>query len=273
MKRPSVVPRRMQFDFSEVPRHWLYGSAVITHAANGLHLLFPEGERFFIRSVRRYLGRIEDPELLARVRGFFAQEALHGKAHDEAASILERQGYEVSSFLRWYRWLAFDVVEACLPSVLCLSVTVALEHLTAVLAESAFHDGHLEHAHPEMRALLLWHSAEEIEHKSVAFDVFEAVDGRYWMRLLGMAIGVTSLLFFAGVARRRLIRADGLSHARVRREWREARDRGQGSGTIWRGVFSYLRPGFHPDDIDNYHLVEQWRATRRGGLAMSVAPA
>ena len=40
------------FADAEVPRWWLYGNPVMTHMANGLNLLFPPGERFFIRSVK-----------------------------------------------------------------------------------------------------------------------------------------------------------------------------------------------------------------------------
>jgi len=262
MVKPRVVPRRLKFDFSSVPRHWYYGSAAVTHAGNGLHLLFPEGERFFIRSVRRYLRDIDDPELMSRVQGFFAQEALHGCAHEEVAHMLEAQGFEVKEFLAWYRWLAYDVLEANAPKSWCLSVTVALEHLTATLAETAFLDGHLDNADPQMRELLLWHSAEEIEHKSVAFDVYETVDGRYWLRIFGMAVALTGLLGFSGVARRSLIRQDGVGRRQLRKERREARKRGQGRQYILDGLRSYLRRDFHPDQVDNYHLARDWAESR-----------
>ena len=87
MAAPRIVPRRLHFDFSDVPKHWFHGSAQATHASNGMHLLFPEGERFFIRSVRHYLDRVHDPALRRRVSGFFAQEALHGNAHDQVRQL------------------------------------------------------------------------------------------------------------------------------------------------------------------------------------------
>lgn len=262
MAASRIVPRRIAFDFSDVPRHWFYGSASTTHAANGLNLLFPEGERFFIRSVRHYLPRIEDPTLRKRVSGFFAQEALHGCAHDEVSELLERQGYRIRLFLRGYRWLAFEVIEPVAPAALRLSVTVALEHLTASLGETALTDLHLDGAHPAMRELLLWHSAEEIEHKSVAFDVYQAVDGRYWLRALGMVIAVTGLLAFGGFATRMLLRQDGVGRAQLRRERREAAERGQHRDYVRLALSTYFRRGFHPDQVANDHLAVSWFESR-----------
>src|SRR5690606_20119898 len=63
----NVEPRQrnLKFDFGgDFPRHWLGGDALGSHVVNSLNLLFPEGERFFIRSVTHFLPRIKDPELL-----------------------------------------------------------------------------------------------------------------------------------------------------------------------------------------------------------------
>ena len=89
-ERPAPVVRNMGFAFedADVPRWWLHDNAVAKHLSNGISLLFPAGERFFIRSVKHYLDRIEDPELKARVRGFFGQEGRHGHEHQRAFRIL-----------------------------------------------------------------------------------------------------------------------------------------------------------------------------------------
>ena len=90
----KIVPRRMDFVFdeNEIPRWWFGDNPLLTHAANGLHLVFPEGERFFIRSVARYLDRVDDPELKERATAFFQQEASHGREHTHSFEMLERQG-------------------------------------------------------------------------------------------------------------------------------------------------------------------------------------
>ena len=64
------------------PRYWFGGDVFITHFFNALSSTFPEGERFFIRSVRRYADRIDNAALAREVTAFVGQEGRHSKAHD-----------------------------------------------------------------------------------------------------------------------------------------------------------------------------------------------
>jgi predicted metal-dependent hydrolase len=188
----AIVPRDLDVDFAPVPRRWLAGSAAATAVSNGVNLLFPHGERFFVRSVKHYLDRIEDPELRAQIKGFFGQEGRHAREHDRWSAILRQQGFEIDRFLASYeaitRW-----IEARTPPALRLAVTAACEHFTAILAEGALRGPVLDAAAPEMRALLAWHAAEEIEHKAVAYDVLQQIDPSYRLRVLGLAMATVLL--------------------------------------------------------------------------------
>src|SRR5262245_56795324 len=102
----AITPRRRDFPFAEAGfgRHWLGNYALGTHIANALNLLFPMGERFFVRSVRHYMSEIEkDPALLERVRNFSAQEGHHAHAHVRFLEILREQGYDIDRFLALYK--------------------------------------------------------------------------------------------------------------------------------------------------------------------------
>jgi uncharacterized protein len=258
----SIRVRKMGFDFSEVPRHWFFDSAFVTHMANGLNLVFPAGERFFIRSVKHYLSRIDDPRLLERVRGFFGQEARHGLEHERAFEMLEAQGYDIRKYLEWYERWAFGWLEPRVPPNLRLSATVALEHFTATLAEQGLSTDFLDHAHPVMRDLLRWHAAEEIEHKSVAFDVLQHVDPRYRVRVAGLLIATVGLLFFWRAGTRMLLAQEPAEIRRnLARERKAARARGQDDSFLLRAFVSYLRPGFHPDQHDNFALARNYLAS------------
>lgn len=264
----DIRVRRMDLPKDEpLPRWWFFDSALISHRANALNLLFPAGEQFFIRSVRHYTDQIDDPVLLSRIRAFAGQEAQHGRAHQQAFEMLEDQGFEIRSFLAWYEHLAFGVLERIAPPILCLSTTVALEHFTATLATQAFTDGFLDHAHPTMRDLLRWHAAEEIEHKAVAFDVFQAVGGSYPTRLAGLAVATGGLMYFWGVGSRHLLAQEPtVTKAQLKEEYRQARARGQDRRFLREGIVSYLRRAFHPDEIDNRGLARDY-LSRIGRLA------
>ena len=135
MNAPQITVRKPTFRFADVPRHWFAESPFATHLANSLNLLFPLGERFFIRSVRQYVEHIDDPALLEQVRAFMAQEVRHGLEHERFFDVLEGQGFEIRSFLEWYERVAFRVIEPRAPKAVNLAVTVALEHFTAMFAE------------------------------------------------------------------------------------------------------------------------------------------
>ena len=57
---------------------------------------FPEGERFFIRSVLAYREQISDPKLLQEIREFCAQEAQHTLVHEAMNALAARHGYPVA---------------------------------------------------------------------------------------------------------------------------------------------------------------------------------
>ena len=69
----SIEPRRLDFQSIEgKPRYW-HPVAVFTHLLTAASLFFPEGERFFVRSVQYYAGDIKDPQLRQDIAGFMAK--------------------------------------------------------------------------------------------------------------------------------------------------------------------------------------------------------
>lgn len=251
---PRPRPSAVRFD-TPVPRHWFGGSLWATQVINGVNLLFPAGERFFIRSVAHYAPRIGDADLQQAVRGFIGQEAQHALAHERFFAVMERQGYAVQPFLRRYERFAYGWVEPRCSPLLRLATTAACEQFTALLAEEALTRPALDAAHPEVRALLRWHAAEELEHKHVAYDVLQAVDPRYRVRLAGLVMAVILLGGFWLAALCTLVGQD----------WRQGGPRsvpdprvrlGLLRPVFGRGILGYLRPGFHPDERDNRHLAE-----------------
>jgi predicted metal-dependent hydrolase len=263
--RHEIRPRNPGLTFASIPRHWFAGSPLFTHMANGVNLVFPDGERFFVRSVRYYLDRIQDdPELLAQVKGFAGQEGRHAKAHEDFFDALRAQGYDLDKFMKWYRKISYEWLEKAAPPALRLSATAALEHFTATMAENVFTERYLDEADPTMARLMYWHAAEEIEHKAVAFDVLKRVHPSYALRVGGMVIAAALLAGF-WVAGTSMLLAQDRAAGIDTRPGAQERERGQ-EGRIARTVFlrgirEYLRPDFHPLQNDNLHVAREYLAS------------
>ena len=261
----ATIPRRnveLDFDPTRVPRDWYGGDPFTSTHLDALSLLFPEGERFFVDSVKHFRDLLEDPELRERVAGFIGQEAMHGKEHRAFNEMMVGHGYaaapEVDAWLRGF----LRLVRKVLPRKSQLAVTCALEHFTAIMAEQLLRDERMrEPMHDAIRPLWTWHALEESEHKAVAFDVYRAVGGGYARRVSIMLL--TTVIFFAVTAwvQTRLLWARGV----LFRPWRWLR--GAARLWIWPGYFArmlpayldYFRPRFHPDDRDTAALLDEWR--------------
>jgi predicted metal-dependent hydrolase len=231
-----------------------------------MSLFFPEGERYFIHTVRHYRDRITDPGLQQAVTAFIGQEAMHGREHEAYNQLLAGVGLPSQAIEAHVRRV-FTLLKNLLPPSAQLSTTIAQEHFTAIVAELVLTDARMiEGADARLRALWRWHALEETEHKAVAFDVYEAMVGRdakaYVLRAAGLL--ATTMVFLGLVLyyQQRLLRAD----------WRVRRWEGLGRfvtfmllqpGMLPRLAgpwLRYLRPGFHPWDHDNRHLLAEMDA-------------
>ncbi|MDD9892529.1 MAG: metal-dependent hydrolase, partial [Gammaproteobacteria bacterium] len=183
--RVNPIRRNLKFDFDYSRLNdWHYNGRNITHFMNTLSLFFPEGEQFFIDSVRYYRdkGVIKDEELLQDIRAFIGQEAMHSREHDELNQEMERQGLGAAAKDKFVGRL-LKVVNKTLPPSLRLSATCALEHLTANLADTVlqypnvFDEGD-NTSETVFADAWRWHALEETEHKGVAYDVYQMAVGK-----------------------------------------------------------------------------------------------
>ena len=168
-----IEPRHVRFDYKDINTSSFYpDNAVISAYWVGLSATFPVGEAEFIRSVKNYENQITDPKLKEEVRDFAAQEAHHSLQHKKLNKQFDICGYSTKK------------VEGLMDEKLKqraskwsnekrLMRTVAAEHFTAVMAHYALsHPESLGSVPASFRNLMLWHAIEEVEHKSVAFDVY-----------------------------------------------------------------------------------------------------
>jgi len=244
------------------PRHWLGGDPIATAFYNALSASFPQGERFFMDSVRNFKSKA-DPKLQQQIVAFTTQEALHTREHVFFNQQIAGAGYDLSKLDKVIKKrLDFGRKR---PKLEQLGATIALEHFTAILAHEALKNpAHFAAAAPEAQRMWKWHAIEEIEHKSVAFDTFLAATKnlpgwqRYFIRVRTMIMS-TFLFFeflFRGISH--LFEQDGINtFGSWIKMFRFMLFKPGMIGRVLPAYFQYYRPGFHPWYEDDRGLIAE----------------
>jgi hypothetical protein len=262
----KVPTRRISFEASmqDLPRHFTQdGDLISGHVIAALSSVFPDGEDYFVRSVRHFRDQIIDPALKRQVAGFIGQESVHGREHRVLNDRLAELGYPTKQFETFTR-VGLRIRERIAPAKANLAATAALEHFTATLAELVLTSEEIRTlmGADAVRDLFVWHALEESEHKAVAFDVYRAVGGGERLRVwtmnffrFGFVIGTALSVVISLLGDRATYRPGTL-----RRSWRRVRRSPIMDPALWAQLKDYNRPDFHPDDSDTTELVETWRA-------------
>jgi uncharacterized protein len=257
---PDFEVRNLRFKFdSSIPRHWFGGSASRTAFFDSLSPFFVVGERFFVNSVKRQLPKLKDPELVRSARAFCGQEGIHQREHESYNSWLDGRGYPATRMERWVKRLLWFVTLISYPRMR-LAITCALEHFTAIGANRVLSDPRaFEGADPRMRAFWRWHAAEETEHKGVPYDVYRAVGGHYLERVTVMFLTTLTFQTYSAFHVLRFLWVDGrLFSLRAWRELGQMLSYTNASSSFLRDYLAYYRPGFHPWQLDNRGLLEDF---------------
>jgi len=249
------LPINAVTDWNKAGRH-------VTQFLNAMSIFFPEGERFFIQSVRNYRNDITDPDLQKSVKAFIGQEAMHGREHDEYNQALIEAGFPVDEMEAQVTAL-LNFIKNTTPEPFQLGVTIGLEHLTAIFADTLLkHPEFLEGAETHFSALWKWHALEETEHKAVAFDVYKEVMGNspksYALRTTTL---VAATVIFFGLLYPyyfRMLKKKG-DHTNLAGLWKTFRYQWLMPGMIRKTIpawLDYFKPGFHPWDHDNRDFLD-----------------
>ncbi|MFP3989304.1 metal-dependent hydrolase [Streptomyces sp. E11-3] len=288
----AIVPRRVSFDWERTPLHWIPGEPTATHVINVLHLLLPAGERWFVKVFKEGLPLVDDPELLRDVKGFMGQEATHSVQHAHVLDHLAAQHLDTRPYTRYVDFL-FEKLLGEQPPLgapvptqewlrFRLAVIAAIEQFTAVLGDWVLRAGALDEtgADEVMLDLLRWHGAEEVEHRAVAFDMYQHCGGaglpRYARRVCGMAVTAPVMLYLWVWGAAYLIRHDPRLAGRLRYSLRE-HNRAVRRGLLptWREIGAavprYLRRSYHPSQEGSLRRAVEYLATSPAARAAAGA--
>jgi uncharacterized protein len=267
--------RKVRFDWSNTPLHWVPDDPFATHFWNVMHLLLPTGERQFIKAVNEATPLVDDPDLKVAIKPFVQQESWHAWAHQVVLDRLAEQGIDtkpyIDNFVKWtsiggnphpgwpvplQRWWLYRR----------LADVAALEHFTTVLGQWLIQSRSLDYAgtDPVMIDLLRWHGAEEVEHRSLVFDVYQNVCGNYPLRAVSMLLTAPGFLFWWIAGVRFLMKHDPTTTAKPRlRDWlRAAREHKvpRAWNLIVICTLRYLRPSHHPSTEGSTQMAMDYLA-------------
>jgi predicted metal-dependent hydrolase len=282
LTKVALHPRNVHFDWIGLPMSWIPGEAFASHLLNVLHLLLPEGERFFVKVFAEALPLITDDELREDVLGFIGQEGMHATAHQGAQDYLRSQGLDPSDYVAEIETI-FRVIlgdrglsgarsEQWL--IERLAFVAAIEHVTAFLGDWILNSPALDaaRADPRMLDLLRWHGAEEVEHRAVAYDLFRHVDGRYSRRVRTYVVSTIVLGWLWARGVRFLIAHDPELPRGTRARWRDYARAVRGGiapspAHLLRSVARYVRPSYHPSHEGSTSQAVAYLATSPAALA------
>lgn len=209
--RPMTV-RRMRFPYPEgLKAWWNPARPEFSHVVNAASLGMPYLEPYLIETMRKAKERITDPELLKDVDLYIGQESTHFRQHQQWNKRLTDLGYasvpkmeailksDYEAFART-RSFAFNVAYA--EGFEAMALTIG--HMLVEEREHLFAG-----ADPTVASLVLWHFVEEIEHKTVTYDVFKALDGRYAWRIYGMFYAMIHIMARTRQGYRAMLIEDG----------------------------------------------------------------
>lgn len=258
----TLEVRNIEFDLNkQLSKDWLDNDPFKTAFFNALSMSFPAGERFFIDSVRHFRDKVKDPKLKQEISRFIGQEAMHSREHKKYNQMLcEARGYSQRT-MEGRTEAAVRLGEKKLSREGQLAMTCGVEHLTAILADKILKGWMLCNVEPKIRSLWEWHAAEELEHKSVAFDVYMDIGGNYKARKRTLRIFTVNFLLDLLANTTYMLRKD-------KKLWKWSTLKSGlnflfAKGGVLREMRSdylmYFDSDFHPWDDDNRDLLERWQ--------------
>ncbi len=148
-----------------------------------LSFTLPYLEPYLIRTMRVATKEVADENLAAEMKAFSGQEAQHYKNHARVNDIVRSKLSPAGAAEMRSLEDALDADYRRFTDTKSLAFNLAyaegFEAMTFALARSVMSVAEAEGVFPEWGDLISWHLAEEVEHRTVTFDAYEAIVGRY----------------------------------------------------------------------------------------------
>jgi uncharacterized protein len=256
-----IVVREINFEVEQgAAGVWNPERPELSHALNAFQLALPYLEPYFIDAVKEASSRITNPNLKADIEAFCAQEANHSRQHRRYCRYLRGRYPELE---RYEKAIQQSLVQSRREDPLewRLAYTAGYEAITGQLARWFFRNVRdwPQSEHEPFTALMLWHAAEEIEHRHVAFDVLQAVNPSYGLRARGFLAALKKTNADLQPVATYMLEVDGLA-GRFQSRARRLKQRASLALELLPAAVRYLSPGYHPSVEAVPPGFEAWRS-------------
>lgn len=171
-----ITPRTPQFDFSSLEKVWMKED-IGTHFINALSILIPFCERTVNEILRKDLHLITDPDLKLEVQNMIKQEGRHSLIHREANVALFKH-YKGLGFIEKLQQSTIKFIRSISTRSFERTLPIAFEHFASAVSREvmANQDKWVGDKKNAAVDFLVWHCLEELEHQSVCYDAYDAVE-------------------------------------------------------------------------------------------------
>lgn len=257
-KEGELIVRKIPFEFPEDLNPIWHPHHEWSQMVNGASVTMPYLEPFLVATLREAIAQIDDPRIKEEAEGFCSQETTHFKTHRRYNELLKANGYPAlsdveakmrESFINLRKKsLSYRLAYACGFETMTLGLTKWL-----VSRRQKLFGG----SDTRVASFILWHFVEEAEHKRVAFDVYQHIDGSYWTRLGGIFTGSLHVFWWSRKAAVAMLKTDGRwsSLGSRIRLWRRT---GEFFFAILPSLLRSASPWHNPEDEKDPTWVRDW---------------
>ncbi len=182
----DLIVRKLRFAFAshDVPFLWNAANPAFSSMANAVSFLAIGFEKMIGSMIPEAMPYIDDPAVAEEADAFVRQEGQHSMAHRQHAKGLIRAYPELKNTLDKVV-AAYDELTRTTPLEYRLAYTADLEAtFTPVFKLMLDHDDTLfAPGDDRVASLFLWHFVEEVEHRSSALTIYDAVIDDPWYRM------------------------------------------------------------------------------------------
>lgn len=192
----DIAVRRIVFDIpADVDLVFVEDDPDLSYTFVGTWFMLPYLEPYLMRTLNAAISQVSDPRQQEEMRRFVQQEGQHHQQHGRANDIIrarkpayaklkeleEQMSAEFKSFTK-NKSLKFN-----------LAYAEGFECMTSAASSVQIETGMFAKPGNALRTLALWHVMEELEHRNVAFEAYQAIGGGYLYRLF---VGIWAQMHF-----------------------------------------------------------------------------